>query len=151
MESNFILPENKPPEMMGFLFIYLNTLILLRRKGYLLSAPNQTMQLPDSYYIRCKELGEVFIVAMYNRLLKIPYLSSSVILWRSFLYFEFYCGSYNRAKHVFYNAINKCPYSKVLWTDAIRVLRPLMKDEEIVNILGYCQSKDIILNNRLDK
>ena len=52
---------------------------------------------------------------------------------------------------MFYNAINKCPYSKVLWTDAIRVLRPLMKDEEIVNILGYCQSKDIILNNRLDK
>ena len=40
------------------------------------------------------------------------------MLWRSYLYYEYYCGNYNNAKHVFYSAINKCPYSKVLWTDA---------------------------------
>ena len=42
---------------MGFLFIYLNTLILLRKKGYLITAPNQSIQLPDTYYIRCRRIG----------------------------------------------------------------------------------------------
>lgn len=78
-------------------------------------------------------------------------MSSSIVLWRSYLYYEYYCGNYNNAKHVFYSAINKCPYSKVLWTDAIRVLRPLMKNEEIVNVIAYCQSKDIFINNNLSQ
>lgn len=87
---------------------------------------------------------------MYDRLLRIPYLSTSTLLWRSYLYYEYHSGSYYNAIHVFYNAINKCPYSKVLWTDAIRILRPLMKNDELVNILSYCQSKDIILNNSIN-
>ena len=54
------------------------------------------------------------------------------MLWRSYLYYEYYCGNYNNAKHVFYSAINKCPYSKV-------------------NVIAYCQSKDIFINNNLSQ
>lgn len=63
MKNAFILPQNKPPEIMGFLFIYLNTLILLRKKGYLITAPNQSIQLPDTYYIRCRRIGTLFIAS----------------------------------------------------------------------------------------
>ncbi len=86
---------------------------------------------------------------MFDRLLKIPFLSSSPLLWRSYITFEYYCGNYYDAKHVFYSAINNCPYDKTLWTDCIRILRPVMKNEEIVNVIAYCQAKDIIINEKL--
>lgn len=144
MESAFILPENKPSERMALFFVYLTTLILLRKQR---CAEGGAECLPNTQFVRCEDWSGESGIALYDRLLRIPYLSSSIVLWRSYLYYEYYCGNYNNAKHVFYSAINKCPYSKVLWTDAIRVLRPLMKNEEIINVLSYSQSKDILINN----
>lgn len=144
MESAFILPENKPSERMALFFVYLTTLILLRKQR---CAESGAECLPNTQFVRCEDWSGESGIALYDRLLRIPYLSSSIVLWRSYLYYEYYCGNYNNAKHVFYSAINKCPYSKVLWTDAIRVLRPLMKNEEIINVLSYSQSKDILINN----
>lgn len=140
MENSLILPENKPSEQMALLLVFLMTSVLLEKQ-------KSGESLPNTHYIRGKCLIVHSSSALYDRLLRIPYLSMSTVLWRSYLYYEYHCGSYNNAIHVFYNAINRCPYSKVLWTDAIRILRPLMKNDELVNVLSYCQSKDILLNN----
>lgn len=152
MENPFILPENKPPEQISILYIYMLTMILLHKQSYFTS---ERSRLPGTAFIRCRysQLFNKSIMksqlALFDRLLKIPYLSNSPIVWRSYIYYEYYCGHYYNAKHVFYSAINNCPYSKQLWTDCIRILRPIMKDEEIVNVIGYAQAKDILVNDEL--
>lgn len=51
MENAFILPENKPSERMGLFFVYLNTLILLR-KQHCASREGES-ELPDTHFVRC--------------------------------------------------------------------------------------------------
>ena len=50
MESAFILPENKPSERMGLFFVYLTTLILLRKR-------HGTECLPNTQFVRCGFVG----------------------------------------------------------------------------------------------
>ena len=72
------------------------------------------------------------------------------MLWRSYLYYEYYCGNYNNAKHVFYSAINKCPYSKVLWTDAIRRDRVLSeqghfhKQQSVAGVRVFVEGSEVL-------
>ena len=146
MDNPFILPENKPPEQLSIVYIYMLTMVLLHKQSYFSS---EKSRLPGTAFIRCIPSPIVLFIALFDRLLKIPYLSNSPILWRSYIYYEYYCGHYYNAKHVFYSAINNCPYSKQLWTDCIRILRPIMKNEEIVNVIGYSQEKDIVVNDEL--
>lgn len=146
MENPFILPENKPPEMVVITFVYMLTMILLHKQTYL---NTEKGHLPGTFFVRCRIMIFILFLALFDRLLKIPYLSNSPILWRSYICYEFNCGHYYNAKHLFYSAINNCPYSKSLWLDCIRILRPVMKNEEIVNVIGYCQTKDILIHEQL--
>ena len=146
MENPFILPENKPPEMVVITFVYMLTMILLHKQTYL---NTEKGHLPGTFFVRCRIVIFILFLALFDRLLKIPYLSNSHILWRSYICYEFNCGHYYNAKHLFYSAINNCPYSKSLWLDCIRILRPVMKNEEIVNVIGYCQTKDILIHEQL--
>ena len=51
MENAFILPENKPSERMGLFFVYLNTLILLRKQQC--ASREGESELPDTHFVRC--------------------------------------------------------------------------------------------------
>ena len=51
MENAFILPENKPSERMGLFFVYLNTLILLRKQQC--TSREGESELPDTHFVRC--------------------------------------------------------------------------------------------------
>ena len=146
MENPFILPENKPPEKVILVFVYMLTMILLHKQTYRSTGKGH---LPGTFFMRCRTGSLLWYLALFDRLLKIPYLTSSPILWRSYIYYEYNCGHYYNAKHLFYSAINNCPYSKTLWLDCIRILRPVMKNEEIVNVIGYCQTKDILIHEQL--
>ena len=129
MENPFILPENKPPEKVILVFVYMLTMILLHKQTY---RSNGKGHLPGTFFMRCRTGSLLWFLALFDRLLKIPYLTSSPILWRSYIYYEYNCGHYYNAKHLFYSAINNCPYSKTLWLDCIRILRPVMSTKQRV-------------------
>ncbi|KAH9128434.1 hypothetical protein AeMF1_001409 [Aphanomyces euteiches] len=69
----------------------------------------------------------------------------SALLWRLYLRFEIQTGQVQQAIKVFYRAIHKCPWSKALYFDSIRVLRPYLTDENVQEILGILVSKELYL------
>ncbi|OQR98823.1 hypothetical protein ACHHYP_07834 [Achlya hypogyna] len=67
------------------------------------------------------------------------------VLWRLYLRFEIAVGQVDRAIKVLYRAIHKCPWSKALYLDTIRVLRPYVATETVQEILGWLVAKEIYL------
>eukprot|EP00743_Colponemidia_sp_Colp-15_P010189 GILK01011197.1.p1 GENE.GILK01011197.1~~GILK01011197.1.p1 ORF type:complete len:168 (-),score=31.61 GILK01011197.1:154-657(-) len=87
-----------------------------------------------------ERVRSLFETAMDN-----PQVGSSVALWRLYLQFEVVLGSGDSAKRVFYRAINKCPFAKTLWLDAIRYrsLRNLIDEEEMNQVIELVTEKEI--------
>ncbi|OQR91737.1 hypothetical protein THRCLA_22439 [Thraustotheca clavata] len=79
--------------------------------------------------------------------LTILYLAESVnaALWRLYLRFELKVGQVDRAIKVLYRSIHKCPWSKALYLDSIKVLRPYVDIDTIQEILSWLVAKDIYI------
>ncbi|KAK8805514.1 hypothetical protein WA158_002170 [Blastocystis sp. Blastoise] len=87
---------------------------------------------------------------LYENLFQSLDATHSPLLWRSYICFEYFNGNYKRAKRVFYRAINKCPWSKMIWKDSIKFLRHILPFEEISQIISYGKEKDILFFNDID-
>ncbi|EQC39269.1 hypothetical protein SDRG_03473 [Saprolegnia diclina VS20] len=72
------------------------------------------------------------------------------VLWRLYLRFEVHVGCVDRATKVLYRSIHKCPWSKALYLDAIRVLGPYLPSETHHEILGWLVAKELYLRFEKD-
>ncbi|KAF0690760.1 Aste57867_17879 [Aphanomyces stellatus] len=71
----------------------------------------------------------------------------SALLWRLYLRFEVQAGQVQHAIKVFYRGIYKCPWSKELYLDSLRLLRPYLTDDNVQEVLGFLVGKELYLRN----
>ncbi|XP_078263361.1 nuclear exosome regulator NRDE2 [Rhinoraja longicauda] len=69
-----------------------------------------------------------------------------ILLWRMFLQFTAERGDVERARGVFYRALQNCPWAKVLYLDAVRLL-----PERLQEITDLMTEKDIRLRLPLEE
>ncbi|ETW03057.1 hypothetical protein, variant [Aphanomyces invadans] len=69
----------------------------------------------------------------------------SALLWRLYLRFEVQAGQVQGAIKVFYRGIHTCPWSKELYLDSVRVLRPYLSDDDMAEIVGFLVGKELYL------
>ncbi|DBA00016.1 TPA: hypothetical protein N0F65_002019 [Lagenidium giganteum] len=67
----------------------------------------------------------------------------SALAWRLYLRFEVAMGKIEAARKVFYRAIAHCPWSKALYLDGIRVLRPYLSSDECQELMGFLAAKEL--------
>lgn len=67
----------------------------------------------------------------------------SALAWRLYLRFEISLGRVDAAKKVFYRALARAPWSKELYLDSVRVLRPYLSDDESQQIIGLMEAKEL--------
>ncbi|KAJ0403802.1 hypothetical protein P43SY_003899 [Pythium insidiosum] len=72
----------------------------------------------------------------------------SAIGWRLYLRFEVAMGKIDAARRVLYRGIARCPWSKALYLDALRILRPYLSAAECREIMELLNSKE--LHQRVD-
>ncbi|RHZ22553.1 hypothetical protein DYB31_004167 [Aphanomyces astaci] len=70
---------------------------------------------------------------------------TSALLWRLYLRFEVHAGQVQAAIKVFYRGIHKCPWSKALYLDSVRILRPYLSDQHMADIVGLVVTKELYL------
>ncbi|RHY85020.1 hypothetical protein DYB35_007929 [Aphanomyces astaci] len=70
---------------------------------------------------------------------------TSALLWRLYLRFEVHAGQVQAAIKVFYRGIHKCPWSKALYLDSVRILRPYLSDQHMTEIVGLVVTKELYL------
>eukprot|EP01116_Phalansterium_solitarium_P021166 TRINITY_DN6492_c0_g1_i1.p2 TRINITY_DN6492_c0_g1~~TRINITY_DN6492_c0_g1_i1.p2 ORF type:complete len:151 (+),score=57.52 TRINITY_DN6492_c0_g1_i1:476-928(+) len=81
--------------------------------------------------------------ALFEKALEFAKCRQCVVLWRLYMTIELQAGTASAAKAVFYRAVRFAPFSKRLWTDCIRRLRPAMDAAELSDILKICTEKEI--------
>ncbi|XP_059817184.1 nuclear exosome regulator NRDE2 isoform X1 [Hypanus sabinus] len=69
-----------------------------------------------------------------------------VLLWRKFLHFTSQRGNGERTKGVFYRALQHCPWAKVLYLDAVRLL-----PEQLQEIIDLMTEKEIRIRVPLEE
>eukprot|EP00794_Sanderia_malayensis_P020249 gene20249-22232_t len=69
-----------------------------------------------------------------------------VALWRSFIKFEANYGNRNRSKNIFYQAIQNCPWAKIIYLDAIELFTG-----DFEEILDMMQEKEIRIRLPLEE
>jgi hypothetical protein len=69
--------------------------------------------------------------------------SGCAIGWRLYLRFELAVGKVDAARKVFYRGLAKCPWSKALHLDGLRVLRPYLSQIECDEISEFLAAKEL--------
>lgn len=83
--------------------------------------------------------------SIFERALEYQACRTSVMFWRMYLYFEHSSGQLDRAKRIFYRAIDKCCYAKVLWLDAAKIFKEYFSVVEFEEIVGLMDEKELLL------
>ncbi|EGZ16094.1 hypothetical protein PHYSODRAFT_351696 [Phytophthora sojae] len=72
----------------------------------------------------------------------------NALCWRLYMRFEIALGKVEAAKKVLYRGIAACAWSKALYMDGLRVLRPYLSEDECHELLELLEAKE--LNVRVD-
>uniref|UniRef100_K3WGA6 Suppressor of forked domain-containing protein n=1 Tax=Globisporangium ultimum (strain ATCC 200006 / CBS 805.95 / DAOM BR144) TaxID=431595 RepID=K3WGA6_GLOUD len=67
----------------------------------------------------------------------------NALCWRLCLRFEVALGKIDAARKIFYRGLAKCPWSKALYLDGIRVLRPYLSEEECKELIEFMAAKEL--------
>ncbi|XP_022104815.1 protein NRDE2 homolog [Acanthaster planci] len=68
------------------------------------------------------------IRALFDRASESRSSRHCVLLWRMYMQFEVQQGNLKRAESIFYNALQHCPWAKVLYMDAVRYFPSKLQD-----------------------
>ncbi len=71
------------------------------------------------------------------------------LVWRWYLRFELLCGNPQAARRVFMRAVSHCPWSKALWLDAVRRLRPYLGEEEERDLMRAFEQRGLCVRTPL--
>lgn len=75
-----------------------------------------------------------------------------VLIWRMYIRCLVKHRQYLEAKKVFFRAIHHCPWSKELYLDSVRVLRPMFgRGEEIRELFHLALERDVYLRHELEE
>lgn len=86
---------------------------------------------------------------LFEQALATPTGQKSVLLWRLYLRFELVSGNAIGAKKVLLRALNHCPWSKSLWCDTVRRMRPYLTQQEQTDLLRVMAEKGLRLRTPL--
>lgn len=67
----------------------------------------------------------------------------SALCWRLYVRFEVQMGKVDTARRVFYRGLAKCPWSKALYLDGVRVLRPYLNAAECKELVDFMAAKEL--------
>lgn len=67
----------------------------------------------------------------------------NALCWRLYLRFEVQMGKVDTARRVFYRGVAKCPWSKALYLDGVRVLRPYLSEAECKELVDFMAAKEL--------
>jgi hypothetical protein len=66
-----------------------------------------------------------------------------IALWRYYMDYETSKGNWDLAKGIFFRGVRYIPWSKNLWLDAIRYLRPYLSASELHDVLKMMNEKEV--------
>lgn len=69
----------------------------------------------------------------------------NALCWRLYVRFEERLGKVEAARRVFYRGLAKCPWSKALYLDGVRVLRPYLSEGECKELVDFMSAKELHL------
>ncbi|TYZ60935.1 hypothetical protein PybrP1_004338 [[Pythium] brassicae (nom. inval.)] len=69
----------------------------------------------------------------------------NALCWRLYVRFEEQLGKVESARRVFYRGLARCPWSKALYLDGIRVLRPYLSEDECRELVDFMGAKELHL------
>lgn len=67
----------------------------------------------------------------------------NALCWRLYVRFEVQMGKVDTARRVFYRGLAKCPWSKALYLDGVRVLRPYLSEAECKELADFMAAKEL--------
>jgi len=90
------------------------------------------------------------IRSLFERGLEYQTCRTNSMFWRMYLHFEHSTGELDKAKKVFYRAIDKCCYAKFLWLDAPKIFKDHLTVLEYEELVELMDEKQILLRNSFD-
>lgn len=88
---------------------------------------------------------------LFERALEYQICRTNVMLWRMYIRFEINISHIENARKLFYRAIDKCPYSKLLWLDAAKLFKDNFSADELREIIDLMNEKEIMLRSSIEE
>lgn len=144
------------PELVEWLFALLCELCRIERATILLEAEQVGIHKPSRndcclfHYWGMNTTAIRHIRQVFEDMVSHIRTKGNALCWRLYLRFEVALGRVDAAKKVFYRGIAACAWSKQLYMDGIRVLRPYLSEDECQELFDFMESKAINLRVELD-
>jgi hypothetical protein len=91
------------------------------------------------------------IRSLFEKSLENQVCRSNVMLWRMYIRFEISISHFESAKKLFYRAIDKCPQSKVLWLDVIKLFKDYFTMEDLKELIDLMNEKEILMRSNIEE
>ncbi|KAI8835046.1 NRDE-2, necessary for RNA interference-domain-containing protein [Chytriomyces cf. hyalinus JEL632] len=88
--------------------------------------------------------------SLLTRAIECPVGRYSPQLWHVAIVFEIWTGNLPRAKQLLFRAIRECPWNKSLYMLAVGELRGVFGEDEVAEILGVMEEKEIRVRVSVD-